>query len=70
MVKKNNPMRQDSILAIVPLLYTAYDWNEDRVISFEDCLLIENVFASEYLEAAVGLMFDVIDEDKSGSLDT
>ena len=69
MVKKNNPKRGKSILAIVPRLYAAYDKNQDRVISFEEYLLIDTVFASEDLEAAVGLMFDVIDIDKSGYLD-
>ena len=69
LVRKNNPKRGKSILAIVPRLYAAYDRNQDRVISFEEYLLIETVFASEDLEAAVGLMFDVIDIDKSGYLD-
>ena len=69
LVKKNNPKRGKSILEIVPRLYAAYDRNQDRVISFEEYLLIETVFASEDIEAAVGLMFDVIDIDKSGYLD-
>ena len=69
MVKNNNPKRGKSILEIVPRLYAAYDRNHDRVISFEEYLLIETVFASEDLEAAVGLIFDVIDIDKSGYLD-
>ena len=66
LVKNNNPKRGKSILEIVPRLYAAYDKNQDSVISFEEYLLIETVFASEDLEAAVGLIFDVIDVDKSG----
>ena len=69
MVKKNNPRRGKSILEIAPLLYEAYDRDNDSVISFRDYILIETVFASEDLEAAVGLIFDVIDVDKSGYLD-
>jgi len=69
MVKLNNPCRGTSILPIVPQLYKAYDQDKDKVIGFEDYLMIEAVFSSKDLPAAVDLIFEVMDVNGDGFLD-
>ena len=46
-----------------------YDQDKDKVIGFEDYLMIEAVFSSKDLPAAVDLIFEVMDVNGDGFLD-
>ena len=54
---------------IVPAIYNVYDLNNDRCIDLEEFVTISAILADDMnKEAAMELLFDVIDSDKSGDI--
>ena len=54
---------------IIPAIYSVYDLNNDRCIDLEEFITISAILADDMnQEAAMELLFDVIDSDKSGDI--
>ena len=65
----NNGIDTDKLRAIVPAMYKVYDQNKDAVIDVEEFVTISAILADNMnQEAAIELLFDVIDNDNSGDI--
>ena len=65
----NHRIDTDKLKIIVPAIYNVYDLNNDRCIDLEEFVTISAILADDMnKEAAMELLFDVIDSDKSGDI--
>ena len=65
----NHRIDTDKLKIIVPAIYNVYDLNNDRCIDLEEFVTISAILADDMnKEAAMELLFDVIDSDQSGDI--